>query len=47
MIDVLVCYPDGTQKLEQREVPDDYFAAAEPEPEAESGQDAGEASAQV
>ena len=29
-IDVLVCYPDGTQVLEQREVPDDYFAAAEP-----------------
>ena len=24
-IDVLVCYPDGTQVLEQREVPEDYF----------------------
>jgi len=26
MIDVLVCYPDGTQVIEQQEVPDDYFA---------------------
>ena len=33
MIDVLVCYPDGRQVLEQVEVPDDYFA--EPEEETE------------
>ena len=31
VIDVLVCHTDGTQTLEQREVPDDYFAAPEPQ----------------
>ena len=35
MIDVLICYPDGKQVLEQREVPDDYFAATEEEAETE------------
>ena len=25
IIDVLVCRPDGTQRIEQREVPDDWF----------------------
>lgn len=37
MIDVLVCYPDGTQKLEQREVPEDYFAGAAEEAEQANG----------
>jgi hypothetical protein len=31
IIDVLVCNPDGTQVVEQREVPDDHFPP-EPEP---------------
>lgn len=30
-IDVLVCRPDGTQTLEQREVPEDWFPAQEAE----------------
>jgi len=25
MIEVLTCYPDGRQEVEQIEVPDDYF----------------------
>jgi len=25
LIDVLVCHPDGSQVMEQHEVPDDYF----------------------
>ncbi len=29
MIDVLVCREDGTQILEQREVPEDYFQSQE------------------
>lgn len=33
MIQVLVCQSDGTQSVEQREVPDDYFSSA-PAPEA-------------
>jgi hypothetical protein len=33
-IEVLVCRADGTQALEPREVPDDWFDAPEPEPEA-------------
>lgn len=33
-IDVLVCREDGTQILEQREVPEDYFQSRE-EPAAE------------
>jgi len=33
LIDVLICYPDGTQVLEQREVPEDYFAVPEEEAE--------------
>jgi len=33
MIDVLICYPDGTQIVEQQEVPDDYFACSEEETE--------------
>ena len=33
-IDVLVCRADGTQVLEQREVPEDWLAPAE-EPSAE------------
>ena len=28
-IDVLVCRPDGKQTLEQREVPEDWFASPE------------------
>ena len=31
MIDVLTCYPDGSQVLEQQEVPDDYFNTQEAE----------------
>ena len=31
IIDVLTCYPDGRQVLEQQEVPDDYFASEEEE----------------
>ena len=31
IIEVLVCGPDGTQHLEQREVPDDYLNVPEPE----------------
>jgi len=31
IIDVLVCNSDGTQLVERREVPDDYFSAGEPE----------------
>ena len=27
IIDVLVCRPDGTQRIEQREVPDNWFEA--------------------
>ena len=30
IIDVLVCGIDGSQTLEQREVPDDYFDMSEP-----------------
>jgi len=33
LIDVLTCYPDGTQVLEKQEVPDDYFAVPEEESE--------------
>lgn len=29
-IDVLVCSQDGSQHIEQRQVPEDYFAAPEP-----------------
>lgn len=29
MIDVLVCRPDGTQVLERREVPEDWFDVLE------------------
>jgi len=32
-IDVLVCRGDGTQLLEQREVPEDYFETAPQEPQ--------------
>jgi hypothetical protein len=34
IIDVLVCRPDGTQVLEQREVPEDWFVSGM---EAETG----------
>jgi len=34
IIDVLVCRPDGTQVLEQREVPEDWFGDGK---EAETG----------
>jgi len=37
IIDVLVCKPDGTQVLEQREVPDDWFGGGEAEAEDENG----------
>ena len=30
IIDVIVCRPDGTQELEHREVPDDWFDILEP-----------------
>ena len=29
IIDVLVCRPDGTQEVQQREVAEDWFAAPE------------------
>lgn len=29
IIEILVCKPDGTQVLEQREVPDDWFSTGE------------------
>ena len=41
-IDVLVCRPDGSQTLVQREVPDDYLTPFTPEPPAESEQVSGE-----
>ncbi len=28
-LDVLTCYPDGTQVLEQQEFPDDYLQSEE------------------
>jgi hypothetical protein len=31
-IEILVCAPDGSQTLETREVPDDYFAVKEDAP---------------
>ena len=31
IIDVIVCRPDGTQELEQREVAEDWFGRAEVE----------------
>ena len=33
LIDVLTCYPDGRQVMEQVDVPDDYFDAPEEEAE--------------
>ena len=30
IIEVLVCKPDGTQALESREVPDDFFESVTP-----------------
>ena len=37
IIDVIVCRCDGTQELEQREVPDDWFEAIEtPQPGTET-----------
>lgn len=33
IIDVLTCYPDGRQVLEQQEVPDDYFKTEDEETE--------------
>lgn len=35
VIDVLVCRADGTQVLERREVPEDYYRPM-PEPEADA-----------
>jgi len=29
-IDVLICRPDGTQAVESREVPDDWFSSSAP-----------------
>lgn len=38
-IDVLICSPDGTQSLVQREVPESYLNAPEVSPEtAQTGQ---------
>lgn len=37
LIDVLIIADDGSQQLERREVPDNYFEAA-PEPEQEAAQ---------
>lgn len=34
IIEVLVCHPDGTQAMEKREYPDDWYDV-EPEPEPE------------
>lgn len=39
MINVLVCKADGSQVIEQREVPEDYFS---PSSEEENTPDAGE-----
>ena len=55
IIDVLTCFPDGTQTIEQQAVPDDYFPSTpepiEPEPEKLSYDDlvalVGELKAQV
>jgi len=30
IIEVIVCNPDGTQAVEQRDVPDNWFEIAEP-----------------
>ena len=38
MIEVLVCRADGTQSLETREVPDDYYAPAAPAATAEESE---------
>ncbi len=35
IIDELVCKPDGTQTIGQREVPDDFFTPPASEPTAE------------
>ena len=35
IIDNLVCRPDGTQTIEQREVSDDFFTPSTPLPTAE------------
>ena len=35
MIEVLTCYPDGRQVLEQTDVPDNYFGAPEEKAEEE------------
>ena len=35
-IEVLTCYPDGTQSMSEREVPDDYRTAPEPAPETQT-----------
>ena len=37
-ITVLVCRPDGTQTLETREVADDYFTPAQPEPASDTAE---------
>lgn len=35
-IDVLICRPDGTQELERREVPEDYFSLESSSPTEEA-----------
>ena len=34
-IQILTCRPDGTQALEEKEVPDSYFSPVQEEPEPE------------
>ena len=41
-IDVLVCHLDGSQTLEQREVPDDNLTPFTPEPPTDSEPESGE-----
>lgn len=43
IIDVLVCRLDGTQVLEQREVPDDWFSPAPPEEAPDAAPGSGDA----
>lgn len=33
IVEVLVCRPDGTQELVQKEVPEDYFSVSDEMPE--------------
>ncbi len=41
IIEVLICRMDGTQEIVEREVPEDYFASAEPEEAPETERNSG------